>query len=84
MECCFCGERIERNQGPGVKIVITSLWERHNPALQDMQAHARCMAAKLSRDFFFDEDFEVFVKYIHEQAQGRAAELILNGDGDRV
>jgi hypothetical protein len=56
MECCFCGERIERKQGPGVKIVITSLWERHNRTVQDMQAHARCMAGKLSRNHPFTEE----------------------------
>lgn len=33
-----------------------------------------------SRDFFFDEDFAEFVHYVHEQAQGKTAEIILNGD----
>ena len=56
MECCFCGQRIERKEGPGVKIVITSLWERNNPIVQDKQAHASCMASKLNPDFFFGEE----------------------------
>ncbi|MBY0385841.1 metallophosphoesterase, partial [bacterium] len=33
-----------------------------------------------SKEFFFDDEFEVFLKYIDEQAQGREVELILNGD----
>jgi len=33
-----------------------------------------------TREFFFDEDFAAFVHYIHEKAEGKTVELILNGD----
>lgn len=33
-----------------------------------------------TREFFFDKEFAVFLKYIQERAEGKLVELILNGD----
>src|SRR4051812_37006736 len=33
-----------------------------------------------TRDFFFDQTFAQFLKYIEKKAQGEKVELVLNGD----